>query len=119
MDGMQSKVAIVTGGGSGIGRATALALAREGVKIAIADIVEQDGEQVVQEIQGIGGDALLVKTDVSQSADVQALVNKTIETYGRLDYAVNNAGIGGTQALTAEYPEPEWNRVIGINLTGA
>lgn len=118
MNGLQGKVAIVTGGASGIGRSTALALAHEGVRIVIADVVEQDGERIVQEIQRIGGDALFVKTDVSQSADVQALVNKTIETYGRLDYGINNAGIGGTSALTADYPESDWSRVIGVNLTG-
>ncbi|MBI1281371.1 MAG: SDR family oxidoreductase [Anaerolineaceae bacterium] len=118
MDGMRNKVAIVTGGGSGIGRATALALSHEGVKIVIADIVKQESERVVLEIQEGGGNALYIKTDVSPSSDVQQVVNKTVETYGRLDYAVNNAGIGGTQALTADCDEADWSKVIGVNLTG-
>lgn len=118
MNAMQNRVAIVTGGGSGIGRATALALVREGARVVIADISETDGENVVEEIKRSGSEALFVRTDVSQSADVQSLVDRTIEAYSRLDYAINNAGIGGTLALTADYSELDWNRVIGVNLTG-
>lgn len=118
MNTMQNRVAIVTGGGSGIGRATALAMVREDARVVISDVSEAEGESVVKEIKQSGGEALFVKTDVSQSTDVQSLVNKTIEAYGRLDYAVNNAGIGGTLALTADYTELDWNRVIGVNLTG-
>lgn len=118
MTGMRDKVAVVTGGGSGIGKATALALTREGVRVVIADISETDGENVVKVLRHLGGEALFVRTDVSQSVDVQALINKTIEVYGRLDFAINNAGIEGTSALTAEYTELDWNKVIGVNLTG-
>ena len=115
---MRDRVAIVTGGSSGIGRATALAFAHEGVRVVIADVSETEGEHVVKEIRQSGGEAFVVKTDVSQSAEVQHLVNKTVEVYGRLDYAVNNAGIGGTSALTADYSEADWDRVIEVNLTG-
>jgi NAD(P)-dependent dehydrogenase (short-subunit alcohol dehydrogenase family) len=118
MNAMQNRVAIVTGGGSGIGRATALALVREGARVVVADVSETDGENVVKDIKQSGGEAFFVRTDVSQSADVQALVDRTIESYSRLDYAVNNAGVGGTLALTADYSELDWNRVIGVNLTG-
>lgn len=118
MNAMHNKVAIVTGGSSGIGRATALALVREGVRVVIADVSESDGENVVKEIKRSGSEALFVKTDVSQSTDVHSLVDRTIEAYGRLDYAVNNSGVSGTSALTADYTELDWNRVIAVNLTG-
>jgi len=118
MKGMQDKVAVVTGGSSGIGRATALAFANEGTKVVIADVDVTCGEMVAREIKQAGGEAIFVKTDVSNATDVQALINKAVETYGRLDFAVNNAGIGGIFAATADYPEDEWRRLIDINLTG-
>src|SRR5713101_3860029 len=104
---LNGKVALVTGGASGIGRATALTFAREGAKLVIADMNEN------------GGEAIFVRTDVSQAVEVQALISKAVETYGRLDCAHNNAGIaGGVRALTAEYPEDRWQQVIAVNLTG-
>lgn len=118
MDGMLNKVAIVTGGSSGIGRATALIFAREGVKVAIADIDANRGEDVVQEVKQAGSDAIFVRTDVSDSANVEELVRRTVEAFGRLDFAVNNAGIGGPSAMTADYTEADWRRVLDINLTG-
>ncbi len=118
MNGMLNKVAIVTGGSSGIGRATALMFAREGVKVAIADIDAGRGESVVQEVKQAGSDAIFVKTDVSDAANVEALVRQTVEAFGRLDFAVNNAGIGGPSAMTADYAEADWRRVLDINLTG-
>lgn len=118
MDGMLNKVAIVTGGSSGIGRATALIFAREGVKVAIADIDANRGEDVVQEVKQAGSDAIFVRTDVSDSANVEELVRRTAEAFGRLDFAVNNAGIGGPSAMTADYTEADWRRVLDINLTG-
>jgi len=113
---MEGKVAIVTGGGSGIGRATALAFARRGARIVIADILVQEGEDAVKVIKDVGGEATFIKTDVSKASDVEAMVSRTIESYGRLDYAFNNAGIEGVQAPTADFPEDAWDRVIDINL---
>ncbi len=116
MNGLSGKIAIVTGGNSGIGLAMSQAFAAAGTKVVIADI--GDGTKVVEDIKKAGGDAIFVKTDVTKSADIQALVRKTVETYGRLDMAVNNAGILGGIATTGDYTEEDWNRVIGINLTG-
>src|SRR5712692_10248080 len=98
---VDGKVVLVTGGGSGIGRATALTFAREGAKVVVADVVVEGGEETVRLIKAAGGDAVFVKTDVSQAAEVEALVRQTVATYGRLDCAVNTAGIEGTMgALT-------------------
>ncbi|MCZ7398586.1 MAG: SDR family oxidoreductase [Candidatus Methanoperedens sp.] len=116
--GLENKVALVTGGGSGIGRACALAFAREGAKVVVADVMERGGEETVQMIQEAGGESIFVKTDVSKTADVEALVKRTVDTYGRLDCAINNAGIEGIMAPTADYTEENWNRVININLKG-
>jgi len=116
MNGLSGKIAIVTGGNSGIGLAIAQAFAAAGTKVIIADI--EDGTQTVENIKKAGGNAMFVKVDVSKSADIQALVRKTVETYGLLDFAVNNAGIGGSSATTGDYTEEDWNRVISINLTG-
>jgi NAD(P)-dependent dehydrogenase (short-subunit alcohol dehydrogenase family) len=116
---VDGKVALVTGGASGIGRATALTFAREGAKLIIADMNEDGGQQTVHMITEKGGEAIFVRTDVSQAIEVQALISKAVETYGRLDCAHNNAGIsGGLRALTAEYPEDRWHQVIAVNLTG-
>ena len=113
------KIAVVTGGGSGIGRATALTFAREGAKVVVADVLVDGGEETVRLIRAAGGEAVLVKTDVSQAAEVEALVTQTVATYGRLDCAVNNAGIEGTMGLlTAESSEENWHRVMAINLKG-
>ena len=116
---LEGKVALVTGGASGIGRATALTFAREGAKLVVADMNEEGGQQTVHMITEQGGEAIFVRTDVSQAVAVQALISTAVETYGRLDCAHNNAGIsGGGRALTADYPEDTWHRVIAINLTG-
>ena len=112
----QGKVALVTGGSSGMGRATALAFAREGAKVIIADKDVKGGEETVRMIKQVGGEATFVKTDVSKAAEVEALVNKTIETYGRLDYAFNNAGIGGSGVSAADCTEESWDRTINANL---
>jgi NAD(P)-dependent dehydrogenase (short-subunit alcohol dehydrogenase family) len=113
-----TKVALITGGSAGIGRATALAFAREGARVVIADVDVEGGEETARLVRTAGGEALFVPTDVSRTTDVRTLVERTVATYGRLDYACNNAGIEGTQAPTADYPEEIWNRVININLTG-
>src|SRR5215471_10967669 len=116
---VEGKVALVTGGASGIGRATALTFAREGAKLVIADMNADGGQQTVHLIAEQGGEAIFVRTDVSQAVEVQALISQAVATYGRLDCAHNNAGIsGGGRALTAEYPEDRWHQVIAVNLTG-
>ena len=113
---LQAKVALITGGGSGIGRATALRLAREGAKVMIADYVPEGAERVVKAIKESGGEASCIAADVSVTPQVEAMVAKTVETYGRLDYAFNNAGIEGSIGDTATYPEDGFDRVIAINL---
>jgi NAD(P)-dependent dehydrogenase (short-subunit alcohol dehydrogenase family) len=115
---LDGKVALITGASSGIGRATAKIFAREGAQLVLADLVEAGGAETLAMVKEIGGQAIFVKTDVAKAADVDALVAKTVETYGRLDCAFNNAGIGGVGKLTHEYREDEWDRVIAINLTG-
>lgn len=116
---LDGKVALVTGGASGIGRATALTFAREGARLIIADMNEEGGQQTVHMITENGGDATFVRVDVSNATEVEAMISKAVETYGRLDCAHNNAGIaGGGRVLTAEYAEETWHRVIAVNLTG-
>lgn len=118
MGNMEGKVAIVTGASSGIGLETVRAFVKKGVNVVVADIDETAGAEAVDGIVKGGGNAIFVKTDVSSSEQVQALVNKAVEHFGRLDYAVNNAGIGGESAPTAEMSDAGWQRVIAINLTG-
>src|SRR2546428_2862261 len=116
---LDGKVAFVTGGASGIGRATALTFAREGAKLIIADLNEEGGQQTVHMITEQGGEAVFVKTDVTQATAVEALISKAVETYGRLDCAHNNAGIGSRpRVLLHELSEESWERVISINLKG-
>ncbi len=116
---LAEKVALVTGGASGIGRATALTFAREGAKLIIADMNEDGGQQTVHMIQENGGDATFVQVDVTQVTQVEAMISKAVETYGRLDCAHNNAGIGSRpRVLIHELPEESWDQVIGINLKG-
>ena len=114
----EGKIVLVTGAGSGIGRATALVFAREGAKVVVADIVVEGGQETVQQIEAAGGEAIFVKADVSQAADVETLIAKTVETYGRLDCAFNNAGIEGGMKLTIDCTKEEFDRTIAVNLTG-
>lgn len=114
----EGKVAIVTGAASGIGRATALAFARDGAKVTVADVDLEGGEETARLIKELDGEALFVPTDVSRSGDVKALVDQTVETFGGLDVAVNNAGVEGLLANTADYEEDAFDKVISINLKG-
>src|SRR5215510_8592375 len=115
---VQGKVALVTGGSSGIGRATALIFAREGAKVVVADVVTDGGEETVRLIKAAGGEAIFVKTDMGKAAEVEAMVQAAVSTYGRLDCAHNNAGIEGATGRTADYKEEDWDRVLRVNLTG-
>jgi len=115
---LAGKIALVTGGSSGIGRATAQIFAREGATVVVADVLVDGGEETVRLIKAAGGEALFVKTDVSQPVEVDALVKRTVETYGRLDYAFNNAGIEGALQPTGDYDAAVWDRVMSINLRG-
>jgi NAD(P)-dependent dehydrogenase (short-subunit alcohol dehydrogenase family) len=118
MKSLENKVAIITGAGSGIGEAAAKLFALHGAKVVVSDISEKTATKVVDEIKQSGGQALFVKSDASKAADHERLVKEAISAYGRLDIAVNNAGIGGASAPTGEYPADSWQKVIDINLTG-
>lgn len=115
---LEGRAALVTGGSSGIGRATALAFAREGAKVAIGSRRVEEGAETVRMIREAGGEAIHVKTDVTKATEVEALVSKAVAAYDRLDCAFNNAGTTGAMALTAECSEENWDRVIGLNLKG-
>ena len=118
MKALQAKVAIITGAGSGIGKATAILFAREGARVVVSDINVENGNNVAKEITGEGGEAIFIKADTSSAEDNKALVDGTLQKYGRLDIAVNNAGIGGPLGPTGEYPLDGWQKVIDINLSG-
>jgi len=115
---MDGKVALVTGAAAGIGRATAVAFARNGARVAVSDVNDAAGEETARMIAAAGGTAIYVHADVSRSPEVKALIARVIDAFGRLDYAFNNAGIEGQSAPTAECTEENWDRVIGINLKG-
>jgi NAD(P)-dependent dehydrogenase (short-subunit alcohol dehydrogenase family) len=115
---LDGKIALITGAGSGIGRATARIFAREGARLVLADVVEAGGNETLRMITETGADGIFVKCDVANEADVEATVARAVAHFGRLDCAFNNAGIGGAGRLTHEYSLEEWNRVIAINLTG-
>jgi NAD(P)-dependent dehydrogenase (short-subunit alcohol dehydrogenase family) len=115
---LEGKVSLITGAGSGIGRATAKIFAREGARLVLADVVEPGGQETLQMIKAAGADGIFLKCDVASETAVEALIKRAVEQYGRLDCAFNNAGIAGAGRLTHEYSLEEWNRVIAINLTG-
>ncbi len=117
MDRLKNKVAIVTGGGSGIGRASCLLFAREGAKVVVADYVAEGGNETVRQTKAAGGEAVFVQTDVSKSAEVQNMIGATIRNYGRVDILFNNAGIEGPSTKLANLKEEDWDRVIAIDLT--
>ncbi len=110
------KVAFVTGAANGIGRATALAFAREGANVVVADISEQGNQETAHMIEELGGRAIAVRCDVTRSEDVKAALDKTIEVFGHLDVAFNNAGSEQAITATADLTEEEWDRIVSINL---
>ena len=116
---LEGRISLVTGAGSGIGRATSLVMAREGATIVVSDINADSGEETLSAVKEAGGDGMFVHADVSRPDDVAALVGQVVSAYGRLDCAYNNAGIEGFMAgRLHEYPEDIWDRVIDINLKG-
>jgi NAD(P)-dependent dehydrogenase (short-subunit alcohol dehydrogenase family) len=117
MNGLKDKVAIVTGGNSGFGRATSLAFAKEGVRVVIAARSKSKADETLQMIDDVGGKGVFVPTDLTRANQVEALVTAAVATFGRLDFGANVAGIGGAFAPTAEYSEENWNEIIAINLT--
>lgn len=116
---LEGRIALVTGAGSGIGRATSLTLAREGAAVVVSDIDAAGAEETLSALKERGGEGMFVYADVSRAADVEALVGRVVAAYGRLDCAYNNAGIEGSiTAPLHEYPEDTWNRLIDINVKG-
>jgi NAD(P)-dependent dehydrogenase (short-subunit alcohol dehydrogenase family) len=112
------KVAFVTGAGGGIGRATALAFAREGASVVVSDISEQSVRDTARRIEELGGGVLAIACDVTRTEDVKAALDETIETFGRLDVAFNNAGVENEVKPMADVTEEEWDRIVAINLRG-
>lgn len=119
MGQFEDQVVLVTGGSNGIGRATAIAFAREGARLIVSDLADAAGEETVGAIRAAGGDARYVRTDVRDASEVEKLVLGTLQTYGRLDVAFNNAGIEGATAPIADLSEADWERVLRVNLTAA
>lgn len=114
---LENKVAIITGGGTGIGKETALLFAKEGAKIVITDINEQSGNEAVRDIQAIGGEALFIRHDVSNEEDWKKVADESIKTFNKVDILFNNAGIYIIKPL-AEIELSDWNRLMSINVTG-
>jgi NAD(P)-dependent dehydrogenase (short-subunit alcohol dehydrogenase family) len=120
---LDGKIALVTGGASGIGRATAVAFAREGARVVVADMNEGGAHETIELVTKAGTGGVFIKTDVTQAAAVDALIGRTVDAFGRLDCAFNNAGISGVgiggpaRAATADYPDERWHQVLAVNLT--
>lgn len=117
MGQVDGKIAVVTGAASGIGRAAALAFAREGAKVVVSDMSDS-GQETTHKITAQGGEAAFIQCDVASPEQVERLIQATVDRFGQVDCAFNNAGIGGPSASTADYSVADWNRVLSINLTG-
>ena len=115
---LEGKVAIVTGAGSGLGEAIAVLFAKHGATVVLADLDVDGAQRVLRQIEKDGGQGRVVRTDVSKPADAKGLVETAVKAFGRLDIAVNNAGIGGPTAPVGEYPIEGWDKIIAINLSG-
>lgn len=113
-----AKIALVTGGSYGIGRAAAVAFAQRGATVVVSDIDPVKGRQTLELIQQAGGQGHFIQTDVAKAKDVEKMVTETVEKFGRLDFAFNNAGIHGLFIPTIDFPEEEWDRIVNINLKG-
>ncbi|MBV8950872.1 MAG: SDR family NAD(P)-dependent oxidoreductase, partial [Actinobacteria bacterium] len=118
MDDMAGRVAIVTGGATGIGRASVLAFARRGARVMVADVNDDDGAETVKLAQAEGVDATFAHTDVTDAGSVAAMVDAAVDAFGRLDFAHNNAGMSGTAAGIVDCTQDQWNRTLALNLTG-
>jgi NAD(P)-dependent dehydrogenase (short-subunit alcohol dehydrogenase family) len=118
MGRLEGKAAIVTGGSGGIGRATALAFAKEGARVAVVDVAVPAGEETVQMIRNAGGEGIFIKADVTRSEEVKAMADRTFEAFGRLDCAFNNAGVNAEMISVSRCTEESWDRMIDINLKG-
>ncbi|MBU8918278.1 glucose 1-dehydrogenase [Neobacillus sp. 114] len=115
---LKDKVAIITGGGGGIGRATAIRFAQEGARLVIADYSEKAGAETVQLVNEIGGEAKFIQTDMSKPEDVQIMVQETIDTYGKLDILFNNAGVKSGEKKIPDVSFEEWQQVFDVNTNG-
>jgi len=113
---LKDKVAIITGAGSGLGRASAILFAKEGARVVVAEIVSKDGEETVKRVRDAGGDAVFCQTDVTKAADCEKMVKVAVEKYGKLDIMFNNAGALGASGPLARITEEQWNQVIALNL---
>lgn len=114
----QNKIVLITGAGSGIGRVTAHAFAKEGGTVVVSDINEKGGKETVQQIADAGGTSMFIKTNVAKFEEVENLIQQIVDKYGRLDVAINNAGIGGIPARTAESTVDNWEKVMAVNASG-
>ena len=115
---LEGKVGLVTGGTSGIGRETAVLFAKAGARVVVSGRREPHGEETIELVRAAGGDGLFVKADVSKASEVEALVQRAVEKFGRLDIAFNNAGIEGVWVPIVRQSEEDWDRTIDINLKG-
>ncbi|KEO71954.1 SDR family NAD(P)-dependent oxidoreductase [Anditalea andensis] len=115
---LQGKVALITGAASGIGESTAIMFGKEGAKLIITDLNEDKGNSVVKKLEALGIDAIFIKADAAKPEDADNSVRMAIEKFGKLDIAINNAGIGGPQQAVGDYDIEDWNKVIGVNLSG-
>ena len=116
---LQGKVCIITGAGSGLGKGIALVFAREGSKVVIAEIQEEPGQAVSQQIKAEGGEALFLRTDITRASEVEKMVEETLKAYGRIDILVNNAGINPSRTPVHETSEEAWDQTLAVNLKGA
>lgn len=115
---LDGKIVLVTGAGSGIGHSTACLMAQQGARVAVSDVNEGAGQETLRQIRASGGEAIFVAADVSRKEDVDRLIAETLNAFGRLDCAFNNAGIEGSSAPTSDCADDNWHRTLAVNLTG-